>query len=373
MARNKTVALALGGGGARGYAHIGVLQVLAEANLEVTHIAGTSMGAIVGALHAADAVDDFVDWVSGIRRQRDMLRYFQTNIGGASPVRINKVLDRVDELIGVQRIDELPIPFTAVATDLWARREVWFHRGPIGPALRASIAIPGIFPPILLNGRLLVDGGVLNQVPVSALAASPADYAISVSLDGLPRLSHGESRPVHASTEDDPVEHKNNRLQRSMNSLWDSDLLRPLTQRISHRTSDAVETLDALDPAHADSPAALLGTEHTGSAPDSPGPDAALGSDVLYEALPAGMRTTDVLRQSLDTMQSVMARFQTASFPVDVDIEIPRDSCGVMDFHRVHDMIELGRSKAAAALEAVGLLGDHLPAPTPGEIAPPPA
>lgn len=178
-----TVALALGSGGARGYAHVGVLQVLAEAGIEVVGIAGSSMGALVGGLHAAGRLDEYVEWATKLSRF-DVAR---------GMIQVEKVLGRVRDLIGDVRIEELPIPFTAVATDLLARKEVWFQDGPLDVAIRASIAIPTVISPLAHGGRLLVDGGLLDPVPMAPVAAVRADATVAVTLNGEPK---GETAPT---------------------------------------------------------------------------------------------------------------------------------------------------------------------------------
>ncbi len=177
------IALSLGGGGARGYAHIGVIEVLEERGYDVVAVAGTSMGALVGGLHAAGVLPEYARWVTGMS-QRDVLRLLDPAVRGPSAIRGDKVLGRVAELLDGARIEDLPVPFTAVATDLLARREVWFQRGPVDAAIRASVALPTIFPPVMLNGRLLVDGGLMNPIPIDPLASVRADALVAGEVPG---------------------------------------------------------------------------------------------------------------------------------------------------------------------------------------------
>lgn len=177
------VALALGSGGARGYAHIGVLQVLAERDLEVVTIAGTSMGALVGGITAAGALREFTDWALSLT-QREVLRLMDPTLTGGGALRAERVLDKVRELLGDARIEDCEIPFTAVATDLTNQREVWFQSGPVHTAIRASIAIPTVITPVVLDGRLLVDGGLMNPVPLEPTASTMSDLTVAVSLSG---------------------------------------------------------------------------------------------------------------------------------------------------------------------------------------------
>ena len=321
------VAIALGGGGARGYAHIGVLEELAARDYQVVRVAGTSMGAVVGALFASGHLPEFTEWALELRRRSDVLRLLDPNVSGPSPIKIERVLSRVNEIIGVQRIEDLPIPFTAVATDLWARREVWFNSGPIDPALRASIAIPGVFPPIALNGRLLVDGGVSNQVPVSVLASSVADLTVAVTLDGHAAVAQrGEGLPVHTSSDEEDAAVWSDRLRTSMGKLMEAEPMRSIAARMAAR------------------PLRQRGESADQSVAE------------LFEELPTGLRTTDVATQSLEVLMAIVQRYQLASFPTDALVVVPHDSLGTMDFHLAADQIELGRRLAAEAFDRAGMV-----------------
>ena len=176
------VALVLGSGGARGYAHIGVIDALRERGFDVVGISGSSMGALVGALQAAGALDEFTAWASSLT-QSAVLRLLDPSLTAAGVLRAEKILAAVREMIGPRTIESLPIPFTAVSTDLIAGKSVWLQRGPIDAAIRASIAIPGVIAPYLLDGRLLADGGILDPLPMAPLAAVNADLTIAVSLN----------------------------------------------------------------------------------------------------------------------------------------------------------------------------------------------
>ena len=159
MASGKRVAVALGSGGARGYAHIGALEVLAERGHEIVTIAGTSMGALVGSFAASGRMEVLKEWALSLS-QRDLLRLVDPSLGGPGVVRAERIINRIGDMLADSQIEDFPIPFTAVATDLDARREVWFQRGPADVAIRASIAMPGVIHPVVVDGRMLVDGGL---------------------------------------------------------------------------------------------------------------------------------------------------------------------------------------------------------------------
>ena len=309
-------ALALGGGGARGYAHIGVIQVLEERGVEIVAVAGSSMGALVGGLHAAGKLGGYTEWVSGLT-QFDVLRLLDVSLTAPGMIRAEKVFARMHELLDGVLIEDLPVPFTAVATDLLARKAVWFQRGPVEAAVRASIAMPGVFTPVMLNGRLLVDGGIIDPVPVAPTASARAGVTIAVDLGGE-RAGAQEASPAHETAEEGPVEEWAERFRRGASNLLDHDLVRSLLSRLGSRA----------------------GTD-----------DATEASNVRLETLPAGLSRFDVMNQSLEAMQSVLTRYRLAGDPPDVLITVPKDACKSLDFHRAAEMIALGRDLAAEALD----------------------
>ena len=189
----RRVALALGSGGARGFAHIGVIEVLGERGLEVVAVAGSSMGALVGGVMAAGRLKEFTEWVVGLK-QRDVLRLFDPKWSSPGMITADRLIDQLGGFLGDTQIEDLPVPYTAVATDITARREVWFQRGSLRTAIRASIAIPGLITPVFSDGRVLADGGLLNPVPIEPTASAPADLTVAVSLLGRrPDQSRDES------------------------------------------------------------------------------------------------------------------------------------------------------------------------------------
>ncbi|WP_088347450.1 MULTISPECIES: patatin-like phospholipase family protein [Rhodomicrobium] len=180
MERNK-IGIALGGGAARGWAHIGVLKALLQSGLKPTVIAGTSIGAVVGGCHAAGKLDHLEDFVSQLT-PRGVLRFLDLDITGGglmSGTRLSRTLDT--ELAGMQ-IEDLTNTFVAVATEIGSGREIWLTKGPLVAAIRASYALPGIFRPIQINGRWLMDGAFVNPVPVAVCRAMGANFVIAVNL-----------------------------------------------------------------------------------------------------------------------------------------------------------------------------------------------
>jgi len=177
-----SIALVLGSGGARGLAHIGVIETLVEADYRIDYISGCSMGALVGGIYAAGKMDVYKEWARGLER-RDVLSLLDIAIGRAGLLKGEKVIGVLTELIGDHRIEDLPIGYTAVATDLLEQKEVWLNRGRLFDAIRASIAIPTVFTPHRVHGRLLVDGGLLNPIPIAPALNHQTDMIVAVNLN----------------------------------------------------------------------------------------------------------------------------------------------------------------------------------------------
>lgn len=176
--------VALGGGAARGWAHIGVLRALEEIGIKPDIVVGTSIGALVGGAYAAGYLDDLEEWVRKLKWQ-DILGMLDLRLSGGL-IGGEKVIGRLAEGMAGIEIDALDIPFGAVATDMDTGREVWLREGYVLDAIRASIALPGLFSPVFREDRWLVDGGLVNPNPVSLCRALGADVVIAVDLTRLP-------------------------------------------------------------------------------------------------------------------------------------------------------------------------------------------
>lgn len=322
VARRRVV-LALGGGGARGYAHIGVLQVLREHGFEVVGVAGTSMGALIGGLHAAGRLDAYTEWVTRLS-QRDVWRLLDPSLRSPGVIRGDRVMARVAELLDGAVIEDLPVPFTAVATDLLAQREVWFQQGPVEVAIRASIALPSFITPVMLNGRLLADGGMMNPIPVAPLSGLPADLRIAVSLAGEAPDAPAQP-PVQESAEPRPTGEWQDRVRRSAAQVLDREASRRVARWFAARRAEPVDDTAA-------------------------GRVAAPGRTSPYEELPPDLGVLRVMELSIDALQEVVTRYRMASYPADLVISVPRNSCRTLDFHRAGEMVELGRSITQQAL-----------------------
>ena len=332
----RRVALALGSGGARGYAHIGVIHELRDRGYQIVGIAGSSMGALVGGLQAAERLDEFADWARSLT-QRAILRLLDPSITAAGALRAEKIIDVVRDILGSATIEQLPIPYTAVATDLLAGKSVWLQRGPVDEAIRASIAIPGVIAPYVVDGRLLADGGILDPLPMAPISAVNADLTIAVSLAGSE--IGGEQEP-----EPRPTTEWLNRMLRSTSAMFDTTAARALLDRPTART--------VLNRFGASIPEGTEDTEDT----DEPASDAdeplADESEEEEPYVPK-LGGFEVMNRTIDIAQAALARHTLAAYPPDLLIEVPRSACRGLEFHRAAEVIDIGRALAARALDTL--------------------
>ncbi len=313
------IALSLGSGGARGFAHLGVIQELEARGHEIVAIAGASMGALVGGVYAAGKLDEFAEWACTLT-QASVLRLLDPTVFGPGIIRADRVVGEVAKIFGNVQIEDLPIPYTAVATDLTAKREVWFQSGPLDMAIRASIAIPSVITPVNLNGHILVDGGVMNPVPLEPLSAVFADATIAVALSGRP-TSVGTLTALAADVDEDEAPDWTEKFWRSAVEIVDNDLVRGFIDRFT--TKQKHENVPDAGPA--------------------------------FNSLPDSLKMTDVATMSLDVMQSTIERYRMAASPPDLLVSIPGDVSGTYDFHRAVDIAIVGRDCAIKAFDAAGL------------------
>jgi NTE family protein len=295
-----TVSLVLGSGGARGYAHIGAIEELLAQDFDIRSIAGSSMGALIGGVHAAGKLDLYRDWVRPLQRL-DVWRLLDLTLSGGGFIKGDRIMDAMRELIGEVDIQSLPIAYTAVAVDLEAQREVWFSRGPLFDAIRASIAIPTRLGPFRYQGRLLVDGGLLNPLPVSPTLRDFTDLTIAVDVNGSPEGAPEADRPaVEGGTPE------------LLPAEGDEEGRR-------HRYARRI--------------AAFIGA-HMEQAPEEPPEPGAF----------------DLFGRSLDMVQGTLTRLRLAAQPPDLLIPVPRSACAFYEFHRADELIELGRRCTREAL-----------------------
>lgn len=176
------IGLALGGGLARGFSHIGVLKALTRHNIQPSIVAGTSIGAVVGAAYLAGKLEDLEEWALDLNRM-SVLSYLDFRVRGASMIGGNRLRKVLSHNFKDMQIEDLPKPFIAIATDLNTGHEIWMRRGSIVDAMIASFALPGIFPPVKIDHRMLVDGAMVNPVPIAPMLALGARMTIGVDLN----------------------------------------------------------------------------------------------------------------------------------------------------------------------------------------------
>lgn len=291
--QDNTISLVLGSGGARGLAHIGIIRELEDNGYTIGSIAGASAGALVGGIHAAGKLDDFTDWISAVSKA-DIVNLLDIAWEKNGLVKGDKVIQTLRELVGDKRIEDLAIPFTAVATDIKRQKEVWLNSGSLFDAIRASISLPFFFTPVSSDGALLIDGGVLNPVPIAPAFNDDTDLIVAVNLSGSPV--------------DDPDA-----------LLADTDTGKQQSQSFFNRKlSEFIEDLSK-------------------SMQDSK------SEWDMY----------DIGNQAFDAMQGTIARQKLAAYPPDHTIEIPRNACKLLDFDRAAAMIRLGRERARELLDGL--------------------
>ena len=384
-----TVALVLGSGGARGYAHIGVIEVLCEQGYNIIAISGASMGSLIGGMYGAGTLTDYKDWVTGLD-QFQLLRLLDFSLGSPGAIRGEKVFGVVHEMLGDTRIEDMSIDFTAVATDLLAHKEVWFQEGPLYQAVRASAAIPSVLTPVMLNGRVLVDGGLLNPVPIIPTVAAHADMIVAVNLSGLdrkyrdlPPLDQWENyEKVGGSDWPDP----NNPKSEARETEPDKEETVDPSEEAGASSDEWVERLkrraarwfdwDNQDPGggwkrnKASSEEDALKKAHARYALRRGNQDAADNGEEGAEPLSLqelGLGKFDVMNLSLETMQHSLTRYKLAGYPPDLLINFPKHVCRSFDYHRAPELIQLGRMLAEDALAEYRQEGNPLrPRPGPG-------
>ena len=320
--RSPRIGLALGGGSARGWSHIGVIEGLEEAGIFPEVVAGCSIGAVVGGAYAAGRIDRLKDFALSLTRRRvvGMLDPRITGSGLIAGERLRRRLSR--ELEGF-RIEDLPLAFASVATELGTGHEVWLSRGPLVEAVRASYAIPGIFPPVALEGRLLMDGTLVNPVPVRLARELGADLVICVNLACEPRAPAMVIRPERddpvITEAEEPVERAiEQTLEATVRRRGRWGLLSGASQRLmNHR---------------------LMRRRGAAAAPS------------------VGRSSPGVARVMLDAFnitQDRISRARLASDPPDVAIRPLLAEFGQFEFHRAADGIALGRQAVRAALPEI--------------------
>jgi NTE family protein len=285
----KTVSLVLGSGGARGLAHIGVIHWLEENDFKIESISGCSMGALIGGIYAAGKLDDFESWVRAITKV-DIVTLLDLSWKKSGLVKGDKIINTLTDLVGDVVIEELPTKYTAVAADILNEKEVWMNSGKLFDAIRASISLLLFFTPFRYKGVDLIDGGVLNPVPIAPTFSDTTDLTIAVNLGG---------------------------------KIDNKEIITINNDSISENKSPFAEKI----------------TEFVESFKDS-----------TVNHITKEWDAYDIANQAFDAMQSTIARQKLAAYPADCFIEIARNACGTLEFELAAEMIDLGYKKAQESL-----------------------
>lgn len=306
----KKVQLVLGSGGARGVAHIGIIQLLLQDGYEIVEVTGCSMGAVIGGMYCAGFLPQYTEWLLK-QGKNDVYRLFDLTLSRQGFVKGEKIFSVLEQITGKQQIENLPVPFTAIATDMLTRTEVHFKQGDLYKALRASTGIPGVFTPVAENKCLFVDGGVLNPLPVDVIKRRDDAIVVAVNLNG----AFSNEAVNEKAPEANPAENESR------------DILIKLRRFFNSGT----------------------GTE-TRPAPVSP--------------VQPALSVFELLNASYDATLDRLTEVNLERAPVDVLIEIPRNVCTVFEFYRSAELIEIGKAAYTQAMAQKQVKGiDPLIAP----------
>ncbi len=319
-----TISLVLGSGGARGYAHIGAIEELLAQGYDIRSVAGSSMGALIGGVYAAGKLDAYRDWAIALQRF-NVLRLLDWTFTGGGLIKGDRIIGKLRDLIGEVNIEDLPISYTAVAVDLMAQREVWFSRGSLFDAIRASIAIPTVFRPHYYQGRTLVDGGLVNPVPITPTLRDLTDCTIAVDVNAPAESPEDDGAatdpaPCDAIARDDSVQPIAEELPAPQSPMITETNATPVVQGYRQRISEFID--------------GLVEKREKKQEQENPHNASLLETFAL----------------SLDVVQETITRFKLAAQPPDLVIAIPRNVCAFYEFHRAEELIELGRTRTREAL-----------------------
>ncbi|MBK7028423.1 MAG: patatin-like phospholipase family protein [Bacteroidales bacterium] len=292
----KDVALVLSSGGARGIAHIGVIEELEQSGYRITSIAGTSMGSVIGGMYALGKLEEYKQWLLQVTKM-DIIKFLDLTIGHGGLVKGEKIVQVMHGFIGEALIENLPMPYTAVAVDIKRHKEVHFRSGSLMKAIRASISIPTVFLPVSYDHSSLVDGGVLNPLPLDAIVRIPNDLLVAVNVNAPisvasePELSISK---VHEQGYQNAREHLNKRWSELINRGRRTSVIKPKE-----------------------------------------------------------MGLFDLVSESINLMQHKIALHSIEKYSPDILINLPFKIATVYDFYRAETLIEAGRKACREALKGI--------------------
>lgn len=294
MNMSKDVALVLSSGGARGIAHIGVIEELEKSGYRIASIAGTSMGSVVGGMYALGKLEEYKQWLLQVTKM-DIIKFLDLTIGHGGLVKGEKIVQVMNGFIGDAMIEDLRLPYTAVAVDIKRHKEVHFRSGSLMKAIRASISIPTVFLPVNYDHSSLVDGGVLNPLPLDAVSRTPGDMLVAVNVNSPIAVKPETEVSISRAHE---VGYQNARDH--LNKRW-SELINRGKRKVS--------------------------------------------------AKPREMGLFDLVSESINLMQHKMALHSIEKYSPEILINLPYKLATIYDFYKAEQLIEAGRQACREALK----------------------
>ena len=296
----KTISLALGSGGARGYAHIGVIEELEKKDYKIKSISGSSIGALIGGLYAVGKMDEYKKWVLTLGYY-DVFKLLKLSSVSGGLIDVDEVFNRVALMIGDINIEDLPIKYVAVATDIVTQKEVLFTKGKLIDAIRASIAIPTIFTSVIKDDMILVDGGILNPLPINVIMNDDTDIKIAVNLDANMKNNYVVDVPLEYKTREEQLYNEFQKLMKKAELFVPEKILTIVDNNSTKKLQKEIKQK----------------------------------KDIFF-----------ILGRTLDTAQSVLSKYSMQNDKADIVIDISRECCEFYEFTKAYKMIEIGRLAA---------------------------
>lgn len=298
---SKNISLVLSGGGARGIAHIGVINVLQENGFQINAVAGTSMGAMVGGVFCSGTLPEFQKWLADADL-KEAIKILDYSFSAPGFIKGEKLMKKMQDFLPFKKIEDLQLPYTAIATDILNRKEVVFNKGNISEAIRASISIPSVFTPVIKNDQVLVDGGVMNNIPINHVAKKEKDLVIAVCVNADVPMKK-EYQDIMAFKENSE---KNEYLEKLKK-------MRTYIKKYINSKKDATKNENKIG---------------------------------QYE----------LIDRSIHMLITEVSKTILTNYPPDILIEIPRSMCSTFDFLKGKKIMEIGRLATMEKLSDKGML-----------------
>jgi NTE family protein len=295
---SKNVALVLSSGGARGIAHIGVIEELTKSGFTITSVAGTSMGSMVGGMLAKGTLNEFTEWMLAFTKM-DVIKFLDLTTGSGGLIKGEKIVKVLEEFIGDKKIEDLAIPFACVAADLIGHKEVVFNKGSLLLAIRASSSVPTIFLPVTIDGMMLVDGGVLNPLPLDIVQRKTGDILIAVNVNANVPYEQPVNKPDNSDQES-----YYSKMRTALNEKW-AGVIDHYTEKYRNGK----------------------------------------------QSKPKPINMFDIISDSINLAQNKAANIYIDKYKPDVVINISHDSASIFDFYKSEELIEAGRIACRKALD----------------------